>query len=217
MKSQASIENLEGLMRTIREEGIARAQKEADALLANAHQQAQALIARAQEQAEAIQKTARSDAEKEMAAGRQALRKAARDLVLELRASLLALLKSLLAESCREQLSGEQLEHFLEAVAVAWVERQGESSLDLWLPEKETKRLLDTFVARLQEKLKVGVDIRPHPGLKAGFHLAQKGDTLHFDFSDRALAEVLAAHLAPRFAALFDEWLKEQKKDEETT
>lgn len=212
MKSTPSIENLDGLIRKIQEEGIGRAKQEAEALLQAARQEAESIIKEAEAKAKAIFSEARAQSEKELTRGRQALKQAARDAVLGLRMSLTSILDRLMAEACREGLEGEALERFLETVAVAWIQHHRNGGIELWLGEEDGRRLVETMLPRLKEALKTGIEIKIHPSVKAGFHLARQGDSLHYDFSDEALAEVLAASLHARFAALFEDWRKEEAR-----
>jgi V/A-type H+/Na+-transporting ATPase subunit E len=210
MKSTPSIENLDGLIRKIQEEGIGRAKLESEALVQSARQEAESIVNAAEAKAKAILSEAHAQSEKELTRGRQALKRAARDAVLGLRMTLTAVLDRLMAEACREELEGEKLGKFLEAVAVAWIQHHRNGGIELWLGEEDSRRLIETMLPRLQEALKTGIEIKIHPSVKAGFRLARRGDTLHYDFSDEALAEVLAASLHARFAALFEDWRNEE-------
>ena len=96
------------------------------------------------------------------------------------------------------------LADLIRRVAVEWMRHNGNQDLALLLSEQDAQALGDSFLARLQSELDVGVEVKPHPDLHAGFQIGGQGEARWFDFTDAALAESLAAYLHPRFAGVLD-------------
>lgn len=204
MNAQPSVENLDGLIQKIRQEGIERARLEADVLIAAAKQQAADLVAAAEAHAQKLLRAAEAQRQQDAAAFRQARERAARDWLLTVRAALTDLLQRLIHHNCRAALAGPPLEELIRSVAVAWMQHGGDRDLALLLSERDAQALTDSFLAELQTELRAGVLIKPDPAIDAGFQIGGQGQSMFFDFTDAALAESLAASLGPRFATVLD-------------
>jgi V/A-type H+-transporting ATPase subunit E len=204
MNAQPAVENLAGLIQKIRQEGVERAQQEAEAVLAAAKQQGADLVQAAERRAEQFMREAEERIQKDAMALRQAQERAARDWLLAVRAELNGLVQRLIQRECRAALAGPALADLIRRVAVEWMRHNGNQDLALLLSEQDAQALGDSFLARLQTELGVGVEVKPHPDLHAGFQIGGQGEAMRFDFTDAALAESLAAYLHPRFAGVLD-------------
>jgi vacuolar-type H+-ATPase subunit E/Vma4 len=205
MNTPPSIENLDGLIQKIRQEGVERAQWEADALIAAAKQQAVEIVQAAGSRAEQLIREAEERLQKDATALRQAQERAARDWLLAVRAELNGLLQRLVQYECSAALAGPALGELIRQVAVEWMRHGGAKDLELLLNERDAQALGDSFLARLQAELDAGVSVQPDPAIHAGFQIGGQGESMRFDFTDEALAESLAAYLNPRFAWALDE------------
>ena len=204
MHAQPAVENLDGLIQKIRREGVERAQQEAEAVLAMAKQQAAELVQAAQRRAEQLLYAAEEGTQKDATALRQAQERAARDWLLAVRAELNGLVQRLIQHECNAALAGPALAELIRSVAVEWMRHNGGKALNLLLNERDAQALGDSFLARLQSELGVGVEVKPYSAIHAGFQIGGQGETMRFDFTDAALAESLAAYLHPRFAGVLD-------------
>ena len=204
MNAPPAIENLAGLIQKLRQEGVERAQREADALIAAAKQQAADIVQAAERRAAQLIGEAEERLHQEATALRQAQEQAARDWLLAVRAELNGLVQRLIQRECRAALAGPALADLIRRVAVEWMRHNGNQDLALLLSEQDAQALGDSFLARLQTELGVGVEVKPHPDLHAGFQIGGQGEAMWFDFTDAALAESLAAYLHPRFAGVLD-------------
>jgi V/A-type H+-transporting ATPase subunit E len=211
MNTPPAVENLDGLIQKIRQEGVERAQREADALIAAAKQQAVEIMRATESRAEQLTREAKERLQKDATALRQAQERAARDWLLAVRAELNGLLQRLIQRECRAALTGPPLGEFIRQVAVEWMRHGGAKDLELLLNEREAQALGDSFFARLQTELNAGVSVQPHPAIHAGFQIGGQGESMRFDFTDEALAESLAAYLNPRFAWALDELRPKQE------
>jgi V/A-type H+-transporting ATPase subunit E len=205
MNTPPSIENLDGLIQKIRQEGVERAQREADALIAAAKQQAAEIVQTAESRAAQLMREAEDRRQQDATALRQAQELAARDWLLAVRAELNGLLRRLIQRECSAALAGPALAELIRQVAIEWMRHGGAKDLELLLSEHDARALGDSFLARLQAELDAGVSVQPHPDLRAGFQIGGRGESMRLDFTDAALAESLAAYLNPRFAGVLDE------------
>jgi V/A-type H+-transporting ATPase subunit E len=212
MSTPPSVENLDGLIQKIRLEGVERARQEADALIAAAKQQAVEIVRAAESRAARLIREAEDRLQQEATALRQAQERAARDWLLAVRAELNGLLQRLVQYECSAALADPALAELIRSVAVEWMRHGGAKNLELLLNERDAQALGDSFLARLQAELDVGVSVQTHPAIHAGFQIGGRGESMRLDFTDEALAESLAAYLNPRFAWALDE-LRPGKED----
>lgn len=204
MNTPPAVENLDGLIQKIRQEGVERAQREADALIAAARRQAAEIVQAAESRAAQLIREAEERRQQDATALRQAQERAARDWLLAVRAELHGLLRRLIQRECSAALAGPALGELIRQVAVAWMRHNGAKDLELLLNERDARALGDSFIARLQAELDAGVSVQPHPDIRAGFQIGGRGESMRLDFTDAALAESLAAYLNPRFAVVLD-------------
>lgn len=211
MNAPPSVENLDGLIQKIRQEGVERARQEADALIGAAKKQAAEIVQAAERRAEQLIREAEERRQQDATALRQAQERAARDWLLTVRTELNDLLRRLIQRECSAALTDPALGELIRRVAVEWMRYGGGKDLELLLNERDAQALGDSFLARLQSELGVGVEVKPHPAIHAGFQIGGQGESMRFDFTDEALAESLAAYLNPRFAGVLDEWRPRQE------
>jgi V/A-type H+-transporting ATPase subunit E len=196
-----SASGVEALIRRLQSEGVAAGREEADRILGEARAQAAALLEAARGEAEALEREAREKAEAERAAGREALRIAFRDALLQLREALEAQFAGMLRRVLAQQLADTNLLSQLVlqvAAEVTAAERvaaivAGGTTGELALAAGLAKRLLEDGV-RLE------IDPDAQPGIVV--RLADRHAEL--DLTDAALAALLLRRLAPRFRELVD-------------
>ncbi|MBW2010622.1 MAG: V-type ATP synthase subunit E, partial [Deltaproteobacteria bacterium] len=63
--------------------------------------------------------------------------------------------------------------------------------------------LFENFLARFQEELREGIELKFHPDIEAGFRIGFKEENLYYDFTDKAIADALAEYLSPKIRNLF--------------
>lgn len=118
-------EELQGLIDRIQQEGVAKAQAEADAIVAGAKQRAAQIVREAEEQAAAKLKQAEQDAALFMERSRKTLEQAARDLLITVGQGVENILKDIVAGAVKEALSVTVLENMLVKMAEAYVAHEG--------------------------------------------------------------------------------------------
>jgi V/A-type H+-transporting ATPase subunit E len=176
-----------------RQDIIAEAKKEADDIIAQAKNQAENIVA---------------DAEKASALfsskGEEALRQAARDVLLALRGEFEQRVTKVVEELLQSSFADStQLAAIIAQVITAYLADSGDASdLQILLPQAQLDTLKTAVHSALAADLRQHCELAPSSTLSGGFKLLFKDEGLMYDFSDQALAEAVAAYVNPRLAAL---------------
>ena len=101
------------------------------------------------------------------------------------------------------------LEKLVPETVKAWAKNADASELSVLLNEKDLKELEKSLTASLKAEISKGLEIKPDKTLSAGFRIGVKNGAAFYDYSAESLAEMFAAYLNPKVAAL----LKNAAKD----
>jgi len=192
---------LQELLDKIRKDGIEAAQTDASKVLAEAETRRHVILSDAEREAKAILAKAKSDADRFEEAGKAALEQAARNLVISFRTEIASVLAAIVRTDTEKALSGSVLEAAIPAVLAAWKDK-GTDDLAVLLPPAELARLEGSLRNKLAAELKKGLELRPFPGIKAGFRIAEKDGAAYYDFSSDALADMLSQYLNARLGEI---------------
>ncbi len=213
---------VESLIAELRARGVEAGEREAARLVADARAEAEAILAAARAEAASIVAAAQEARSREEAAARAALSTAVRDAIIALRADLLEKFSDNVRRMVSRALAEPEL---LARMILAVTERAAATAAvgpgtpaDILLPERlqtldELRADLEALrqspltrfvLAGVEQSLEGGVTLRAAPGLTAGLRVRLADGTVEIDLSDAAIADVLLAHLRPRFRALFE-------------
>lgn len=203
------------LIDRIRDQGVQTARTEADRLLREARQQAAQIISQAKAEADAAQQKARAEMEAYKTASIEALRLAARDTVLDLKARVTArfeeFVKRLVISATRDKelvrdivlvLAGHAAEEFIKDKQV--MVRLSDSLLeghDGPVFKEEGKRAI---LGLSSDMLREGVELATDREIQGGARVRLVQDNLEIDLSDRAVSRMIAQRLLPRFKAILE-------------
>ncbi len=182
------------LLEKIRKDGIEAAESDAAKLHKEAEEKRKALLADAEREAKAMIEKAKAEAARFEEAGRASLEQASRNLVISFRAEIAAVLASIVKAETEKAFTGSVLEAAIPAVLSAWKDK-GTDDLKVLLPPAELSRLEGS----LRQK---GLELKPFPGIKAGFRIVEKDGSAYYDFSAESFAEMLSQHLNARLAEI---------------
>ena len=196
-------EELQGLLDRIQSEGIAKAEAEKTKIVEDAKAEAAKIVAAAKEEAASIVKKANEDAEISVTKGNAAIKQAARDVLIALRADIEARLKNLVTESIGEAMTPETMgKIILEMVKAYSVKKpSGDATVELLLSQKDADAMTALFKGALLAQLQANPVIRISSDVSAGLQIGFKGTDVFLDFSDDALADVICAYVGPKLAA----------------
>ena len=199
-------EELQSLIERIQKDGVDKAEAEAKARIKAAEEKAAAIVSKAEEEAEAKRKQAEQDAESFRDRGEQALRQAARDLLLSVGQALDAMLTESVKTDVAESLAGQGLgPTLIQAVEGYFRSASGKADVEALLPEDRKKEAEAFLSKKFADRLGKGLSVRSDSSVVSGFRLSVKDSKVQHDFTGEALAEALASLLRPRLAAIVKE------------
>ena len=213
---------VEALIERLRQEGVQQGRKEAEQIVEDARQQAKNLIISAKTEAEAIVREARADAKRMETSGREALHIAARDTILDMKATLMQRFTSdverLISAEMNEKtliqkLVLEIVQHTREDVDI-----KDDEDMEVILPrdvvgledlrrrpEKFEQDTLTHFVRSLTGgMLRKGIVFKASEDISAGIRVRLTDRNIEIDLTDESVATLLLEHLQPRFRAMLE-------------
>ncbi|HSH57422.1 MAG TPA: ATPase [Halomonas sp.] len=216
---------VETLIERLRGEGVEQGREEARRIVADAEKRATWMVEQAERDAQALREQAREEAARLESSAKEALRVAARDSVLEMQTTLTHRFRDHLRRLVGQALSQEDLLQrlILELAARTRSDTplEAENDVEVMLPRdvlglEELRRrpeelkegTLSWFVvAQAREVLREGVrfSIGDH---ESGLRIRLHEHEMELDISDEAVAELLLAHLQPRFRAMLEGIIK---------
>jgi V/A-type H+-transporting ATPase subunit E len=192
---------LQELIDKIRAEGVKSAEAEAARIRKEAEKRADEIVAQAHKSAADIVGGARAEAERFEQTAQEAVRQAARNTILSLRSKITEMFRALIETEAQKVLTGKVLEEAIGTLIKGWSKQQS-ADLEVLLPPTEFKKIDAALRSSLAAELRKGVEIKPFPGLKAGFRVGMKDGAAYYDFTSEEIAEILGEYLNPSLAEL---------------
>ncbi len=187
-------QQIQDLVASIRKDGIAVAQEEANALLAAAKKEADEIIAKAKREADSLLSSAKREIDTHQKNAHASLQQASRDVQISLKATIIEQLDRLLVDAVDAALKPKELLSLIVAV----VEKAGDSgSKVVELDEKTLEALAKSLPAALTKEMEAGLEIKPSKRVTSGFRLVEKDGSFFFDFSNDEIASLLKPYLSP--------------------
>jgi len=214
--------SVQALIDRLREEGVADGQSQAGRIVKDAERKAHTILKGAEDQARTMVEAARKEASELKSAGHEALKIAARDAVLDLRAQMTDSFTKDVQRLVSQEMEDEGLlrQMILEAVGRARDDAglKGATNLDVLLPhdaigledlrrdpEELQEGTLTKFVLMLaREMLKQGLTFGQSQDDAKGIRIVSRDDEVTLELTDKAVASVILDHLQPRFRALLE-------------
>ncbi len=193
---------LQELIDKIKKDGVTAAEKEAAKIIADAEKKAESIKKNAEDKAAQIIKDAKAETERMEKASDEAIIQAGRNMLLSFKDSLVAELDGLIQAETGKALSKDVLGKLIPETVKAWAKNTDASELSVLLSEKDLKALETSFKTQLKAEIKKGLEIKPDKTLTAGFRIGVKNGAAFYDYSADALAQMFAAYLNPKVAAL---------------
>jgi V/A-type H+-transporting ATPase subunit E len=206
------------LIDRIRQEGIASAQTEAEKILNAAREEAAVIRSTARAEAEQVMQQARAQVATDQAAGAEALKVAARDTLLEMRANIRKAFEQYVQRLVSAQtrnpefvrslvlvLAGEAAEKFIKDksaqifVAAAIAAKGNEAPA---LTPEQRQNILNTILGVSSDMLREGVDLFPDSEISGGARVRLVDEKVELNLTDTALTRVLLKYLLPRYAEI---------------
>lgn len=194
---------LQDLIDKIKSDGVAAAEEKERAIIGDAEQRAAKIISDAEEKASSIIKDAREETARVEKASEDAIRQAARNLIISFRSSVTSELSALLSGEVKSVLeSAEQLRVIIPCVVEAMAEKPDEGDLAVLLSPADLASLEGDLKALLKARIANGLVLRAEDSLKSGFRVSGRGGDYFYDFSVDEITALFSAYLNPRVAGI---------------
>jgi V/A-type H+-transporting ATPase subunit E len=214
-ESAAKSSGVKELIDRIRDEGVQAARQEADRIITEAKAQAARIVSDAKAEAATLKKEAETATQREQMAAIEALRIAARDTGLELRAAVMAAFEEHVRRLVTDVTSdGSVLRDMILVLAGRAAEdliKNKNAAIlvpkhlaDQATPELE-EFLRQTAVALSADVLRKGIELIPSSDVQGGARVRLVDDELEIDLSDEALSEMMLKLLLPRYRKILAE------------
>ena len=200
---------LQELIDKIKKDGVVTAEAEASKIVEASEKKAEGIIADAQAKAAEIIKNAKAETERMEKASEEAIIQAGRNMLLSFKDSLIGELDGLIKAETEKAESKEVLTKLIPETVKAWAKNAYASELSVLKRKKDLKILESALTSELKAEVSKGLEIKPDKTLSAGFRIGVKNGAAYYDYSADSLAEMFAAYLNPKVAAL----LKTAAKD----
>ena len=204
MEKQPIAENVQQLIDKLHDEGVKAAKAEALEIVEKAKSEANRIRNAAREEAEAIKSSAHQVIEEEKEAAHKAFAIASRDAVLLLKSQLFAQFEQHLKEMISREFTDEKFLYELILKISESALSEKEEDMQLLIGEiDETGQKRDDLIASLATQLaKKG--IRLGKGGDRGIKILLEGENLQIDLSDKALSQLIAELIMPRYQEIFE-------------
>lgn len=201
--------DLKHVIEKVKKDGIEEAGRQKAEILKKAEDEAARIKDEAEKKKKSVLEKAEKEAEKTRKNAEDAMKQAARDLILSLRERITGLFDGVVRHKVSEELGSDNLKEIVITLAEKFIETEG-GPTEILLGEKQKKELEDSLLSSFQEKLSEGVEIKADKELKNGFKIGKRGTHSFYDFSDEAVSEAFYKFLNP----MIRELLKKESEPE---
>ena len=196
---------LQELIDQIKKDGVDAAETQAAAILEAAKAEAEKIISEAQAQADKIMADAKSENAKNVKSGEDALRQAGRNLLISFRESVTKELNAVVGENVTAVYKSDALAQLVIKAVEAWAAKPEVEDISLMLNSEDLKKLEDTLLAGLKDKISKGVTLKANDNFDGGFRIAVNESGAYYDYSAEAVVDMLSNYLSPKVTAILKE------------
>ncbi len=196
---------LQELIEQIKNDGVAVAEAEANAIIDAAKNDAEKIIKDAQAQADKILSGAKAETERMTKSSEDAIRQAGRNLLISFRESVTRELKTIIGENVTAIYSSEMLAQLIMSVVENWANKPDAEDIAVILNTEDLKRVEETLLAALKEKMLNGVTLKANDNFDGGFRIAVNDGGAYYDYSAEAVVDMLSNYLNPKVTELLKE------------
>lgn len=189
---------LQSLLDRIQSDGVEKANAQAKSILEKAEKTAEGKIAAAETHCAELLAKAEAEAAVQRERSEQAVRQAARDIVIDVRQSIQQTLERVLLKEVEQTLSGDFLAQFLETLVKAFANSpDAASGIDVLVPPGQNDKLAAYAKAKLAGAVAGGLKISPDRDVKAGIRVMLAGGRIEHDFTDEAIKAAMSRLMRP--------------------
>jgi V/A-type H+/Na+-transporting ATPase subunit E len=196
---------LQELTEKIYQEGVSKANEEAEKILSEAKKEAASLVANARKEAESLKKAAEKEAEELKKNSLNELQLSARQAISDLKQKVVGLIetKAIKPETRAAFKEAEFTRDVIRTVVKNWNPESGDAvQLEVVLPKEKQKELEAYFRDKAKELLDKGLELKFSEKLKGGFKIGPKEGGYTVSFSDEDFENFFQAYLRPKLIEL---------------
>jgi V/A-type H+-transporting ATPase subunit E len=197
-------EELRELLEKIKREGVDAAEEKARIIEDDARRRADIIIQNAGKEASRIAAEANNRIAAAEDGSRKALTQAARDTLISLRQEIASMLDRIITAHVHKALGAEELARMILTL-VKEAGCAGKEKTIISLRKEDLEKLEKTLFGELSSEARKNIVLRHAADIKGGFTISYDSARSCYDFTDRALAEYIAAYLKPKLAKILEE------------
>ncbi|MEA4862109.1 MAG: hypothetical protein AB7F40_01165 [Victivallaceae bacterium] len=196
-------EDLQGLLEKIQKQGLDKANAAHDEIIGKAKSEAEAVIAAATKEAEEIRRAAKAESESLTKRAEEAVRQAARDIIMKLEGELKSRLVAVVQENTVAAMTPELMASIISEMVKSYLANGGKvTALELLLSPKTLRDAAPALQTSLRQSFGIEPRLFPDMEIRGGVKVAINGSDVFYDFSDQAITDIVAAYIGPRLAAV---------------
>ena len=196
---------LQELIDQIKKDGVATAEAEAEAIVKAAKENAEQIISDAQAQADKILSLARTETERMTKSSEDAIRQAGRNLLISFRESVSRELETIVGENVTAVYSSDAFAGLIINIVENWANKPDAEDIAVILNTQDLKKLEETLLAALKEKMLKGITLKANDNFDSGFRIAVNDGSAYYDYSAEAVVDMLSNYLSPKVTELLKE------------
>lgn len=207
---------LQELTEKIYQEGVEKANKEAEKIVSDAQKQADELVAKAKKEANATKEKAEKEAEETRDNALNELQLSARQAISDLKQEVISLIQAKTIEPETKAAFKDEAftRDIIQTIVKNWDPKGSDNvNLTVLLPEKKKKDFEDFFQKKAKDLLESGLEIDFSDKIKGGFKIGPKDGGYLVSFSDADFDQFFKQYMRPRLISLLFEEQKDQKKE----
>ena len=171
---------LKDLIEKIKSEGVVEGEEKARQIIENAEKEAASIIQKAEKESNKIISNAKHEADQFQKAAKEILKHSSRDLILNIKESLIKLFDSIIKDEVNNAFSDKIIEEIIPIIARDWI-NNNLSGIDIQLSEEDYKRLKDKLLGMMSKKIKNGIVFKANPFVARGFRIGEKDGNAYYD------------------------------------
>lgn len=196
---------LQEIIEQIRKDGVEAAEAQAAEILENAKKNAEKIVSDANAEAEKIILNSKIENEKNVKAGEDSIRQAARNLLISFRESVTRELNVIINDKVNAVYSSDNFVDLIIKAVEVWTGNPDADDISVMLNSDDLKKLESSLLSELKAKMLSGVTIKANDNFDGGFRIAVDNGAVYYDYSAAAVTDMLSGYLSPKVAALLKE------------
>lgn len=187
---------LDNLIEKIKAEGVDKANKQAEEIIAKAKADAAEIVAAAKKEADALKAEAKKESDAFRKQGENAVSQAARDAVLALKVKVAALFDAVIKKQVEQAMDPAFTKDLIVRTADAYAKGQ---DIAVVLGGADAAKLTAMIASDIRKQ---SFEIKTDSRLQSGFKVVVKGSDISYDFTSEAIADALKVFVNARLAEL---------------